>query len=248
LTALAEAVRKVVGELGDAHVMALSLAYRNASACTADVLASAHNVVPAVHHTAVDRLHRAWQFDPELPGAAIALALESARLTMMRSESPEIEIVVTGPDSPAVPIRLTSEVVVGLITDASRRVTIVSYSVARIPAVIAALADAKARGVRVNLIFESPGHFAHGGGVRFYGAHPIYQWAVDRRAVPHALLHAKAVIIDGQDILVTSANLSNLAQQSSLELGLLCRGGGIADRVQRHFDALIANGVLQGGG
>ena len=100
-------------------------------------------------------------------------------------------------------------------------------------------------GVKVNLIFESPTHFPDGGGGHFYSGHPIYQWPTDQRPTPKALLHAKAVIVDGRDILVTSANLSNLAHQSSLEVGLLCRGGGIADRVQRHFDELISSGLLQ---
>lgn len=245
MSTLAEAVRKVATELGDAHIAALATAYRTAPACTPDALAAAHKVVPAVHHAEVDRVHRAWKLDPDLPGSAIALALESVRLTMLRSETPRVEVVVTGPDSPAVPIRLTSEVVVGLIAAASTRVTIVSYSVAQIPAVLGALADAKSRGVKVNLIFESPEHFTDGGGSHFYGTHAIYHWPTHNRPAPHALLHAKAVIVDGRDILVTSANLSNLAHQSSLELGLLCRGGGIADRVQRHFDALIASGQLE---
>lgn len=245
MSALAEAVRRVATELGDAHIAALAEAYRAAPACTAEAFASAHKVVPAVHHAEVDRVHQAWQLDPAVPGSAVALALESARLTHLRSDRPQVEVVVTGPDSPAVPIRLTSEVVVGLISAALSRVTIVSYSVAEIPAVLKALADAKARGVKVNLIFESPAHFADGGGAHFYGAHPTYHWQMDKRPAPHALLHAKAVIVDGRNILVTSANLSNLAHQSSLELGLLCRGGGIADKVQRHFDALIARGELQ---
>lgn len=245
MNALAEAVRRVATELSDPHIAALAKAYRAAPACNAEAFASAQKVVPAVHHAEVERVHQAWQLDPAVPGSAVALALESARLTHLRSDRPQVEVVVTGPDSPAVPIRLTSEVVVALIAAASSRVTIVSYSVAHIPAVLNALADAKTRGVRVNLIFESSAHFADGGGAHYYRAHSTYHWPMDKRPAPHALLHAKAVIVDGREILVTSANLSNLAHQSSIELGLLCRGGGIAEKVQRHFDALIAAGHLE---
>lgn len=53
------------------------------------------------------------------------------------------------------------------------------------------------------------------------------------------------MIVDGRTLLVTSANLSNLAHQHSLELGLLCHGGGIADKVQRHIDELISQGQLR---
>jgi phosphatidylserine/phosphatidylglycerophosphate/cardiolipin synthase-like enzyme len=245
LSTLAEAVRRVATELGDPHIAALAKAYQTMPGCTPDGLATANKVVPVVHHAEIDRLHSAWALDPRVPGSAVALALESARLTLLGRDAPRVEVVVTGPDSPAVPIRLTSEVVVGLIAASTRRVTIVSYSVAQIPAVLDALAGAAARGVRINLIFESPSHFAEGAGVHCYGAHPIYHWPVNKRPAPPALLHAQAVIVDGEDILVTSANLSNLAYQTSLELGLLCRGGGIADRVQRHFDALIRSGQLQ---
>jgi putative cardiolipin synthase len=248
LSTLPEAVRRVATELGDSHIAALAVAYRTATSCTPAALAAALDVVPAVHHTEVDRVHRVWMLTPELPGAAVALALESARLAVVRSDRPRVEVVVTGPDSPAVPIRLTSEVVVGLIAAATRRVTIVSYSVAQIPVVVQALSDAKTRGVQINLIFESPAHFSDGGGSHHYGAHPIYHWPIAQRPAAHALLHAKAVIVDSRDILVTSANLSNLAHQSSLELGLLCRDGGVADRVQRHFDALIAKGDLERAG
>ena len=242
---LAEAVRHVATELGDAHISALAEAYRTMPVCTPDGLALARSVLPAVHYAEVERLQRAWALDPQVPGPAIALALESARLTVLGTDAPRVEVVVTGPDSPAVPIRLTSEVVVSLIASSTSRITIVSYSVAQIPAVLDALADATSRGVKVNLIFESATHFSEAAGMHFYGAHPIYHWPLDRRPAPHALLHAKAIIVDSQDILVTSANLSNLAYQASLELGLLCRGGGVADRVQRHFDALISGGQLQ---
>src|SRR5207302_9672204 len=115
LTALAEAVRRVAVQLGDAHITALSETYRSIPNWAPDTLTAARNVVPAVHHPAVDRVHNAWALDPTLPGSAVALALESARLTVLRSDAPRVEVVVTGPDSPAVPIRLTSEVVVGLI-------------------------------------------------------------------------------------------------------------------------------------
>lgn len=242
MSSLADAVREVALGLGDAHVDALAAAYRKAPACSLAALSAAHAAIPAVHHDHVHRVHTAWSATPDTPGAAIALALEAARLTAGRSGGPKVEVVVTGPDSPAVPIRLTSEIVVGLIASAQKRLTLVSYSVTHVAEVAAALTDAKTRGVKVQLIFESPDHFGNVG--HAYAAHPTYHWPkADRPA--NALLHAKAVIVDARDLLVTSANLSNLAHQSSLELGLLCRGGGVGQQVQHHFDALIAGGTLQ---
>ena len=72
----------------------------------------------------------------------------------------------------------------------------------------------------------------------------MYHWPTDQRDPPDAKLHAKAVIVDSRDILLTSANMTNAAYDKNIELGLLCRGGTTARRVQKHFDALVARGVL----
>ena len=39
--------------------------------------------------------------------------------------------------------------------------------------------------------------------------------------------------------------MTNAAYDKNIELGVLCRGGDDRPRVQRHFDALIARGVLR---
>jgi hypothetical protein len=38
--------------------------------------------------------------------------------------------------------------------------------------------------------------------------------------------------------------MTNAAYDKNIELGVLCRGGPTAARVQRHFDALITRGAL----
>jgi phosphatidylserine/phosphatidylglycerophosphate/cardiolipin synthase-like enzyme len=140
---------------------------------------------------------------------------------------------------------LTSEVVSGLIDEANERVTVVSFAAYAVPSVLAALDAAATRGVHVRLILESPEKLKDGGGAGAYAAFPTYEWPVERRVPPDALLHAKAVIVDGHAVLVTSANLTNAAYDKSIELGVLCRGGGVANQIQHHFDALIAAGVLR---
>ncbi|MBV9170976.1 MAG: hypothetical protein JOZ81_12925 [Chloroflexi bacterium] len=51
-----------------------------------------------------------------------------------------------------------------LIGRANHRVTLVSYAAYQMPSIIAALQGAAARGVRIDLILESPEHLAGGGG------------------------------------------------------------------------------------
>lgn len=120
----------------------------------------------------------------------------------------------------------------------------ISYAAYQMPAVVAALDAAVARGVRVRLILESPEKLDGGGGAHAYARFSTYHWPVDRRDPPDAKLHAKAVIVDGRDVLLTSANMTSAAYSRNIELGVLCRGGGVAAQIQRHFDGLIRNGTL----
>ncbi len=245
MSRLADAVVAVVAELGDAHVRSLASAYRTAGAYDEASEFAVRQGLPAAHRERIDPLNAAWAENVGTSGASIALALETALAAKMSAATVSVDVVVTGPDSPAAPVRLTSEVVRQLIASAQQRVTLVSYAAYRMPAIIAALDAAVARGVRVDLILESPEHLDGGGGAAAYAKYRVYQWPADQRDPPEAKLHAKAVIVDSGDVLLTSANMTNAAYDKNIELGLLCRGGGTAGRVQEHFDALIARGVIR---
>ena len=212
---------------------------------TTEQAAAVRRAVPAPHHAEVDRLNLAWVAQPSLAGDAIAVALESVQSARRHADVAIVEVVVTGPESPAAPVRLTSEVVRRLIDQATKRVTLVSYAAYQMASIIAALDAAVARGVAVSLILESADKLDGGGGAHAYARVRTYHWPVDRREPPDANLHAKAVIVDSRDVLLTSANMTNAAYDKNIELGVLCRGGGVASQVQRHFDALIARGVLE---
>jgi phosphatidylserine/phosphatidylglycerophosphate/cardiolipin synthase-like enzyme len=179
-----------------------------------------------------------------MQGASIALALETALTARQIAATASIDVVITGPDSPSAPVRLTSQVVQQLIASAEQRITLVSFAAYQIPTIIAALDDAAARGVRIDLILESPEHLEGGGGASAYAKYRTYEWPADKREPPDAKLHAKAIIVDSHDVLLTSANMTNAAYDKNIELGVLCRGGTTAQRVQKHFDSLIARGVL----
>ncbi|MGB3411189.1 MAG: DISARM system phospholipase D-like protein DrmC [Microthrixaceae bacterium] len=241
---LADAIAATVRALASAHVRALADAYRDCGPYSTKLAAKARDAIPAPHHGEVDRLNTVWAAHPELPGAALALALDSVQAAQRSADVPTVEVVVTGPASLAAPVRLTSEVVRQLIDQATKRVTLVSYAAYAMASVITALDAAVARGVSVNLILESAENLNGGGGAHAYAKYRTYQWPIDRREPPDAKLHAKAVIIDSCDVLLTSANMTNAAYDKNIELGVLCRGGGVARQVQAHFDGLIKQGVL----
>ncbi len=64
----------------------------------------------------------------------------------------------------------------------------------------------------------------------------------DPRALEPAgpgVLHAKAVVADDEAVFLTSANLTEAALDSNVEMGLLVRDRALAASVSTHFRALI---------
>jgi phosphatidylserine/phosphatidylglycerophosphate/cardiolipin synthase-like enzyme len=60
---------------------------------------------------------------------------------------------------------------------------------------------------------------------------------------PSGVLHAKAIVIDDEVALVTSANLTEAALDRNIELGLLVRDRALAASVSTHFRTLIDRGL-----
>jgi len=58
------------------------------------------------------------------------------------------------------------------------------------------------------------------------------------------VLHAKAVVADGETVFVTSANLTEAALDRNIELGLLVRDSALATSISNHFRVLIEGGLL----
>ena len=58
-------------------------------------------------------------------------------------------------------------------------------------------------------------------------------------------MHAKCVVVDGAQALVTSANFTEAAQERNIEVGLLVDAPALADRLEEHFASLIRDGHLE---
>ncbi|KAA0232764.1 MAG: hypothetical protein JJLCMIEE_03572 [Acidimicrobiales bacterium] len=246
MTTLAELTADVARRLAPVHLASVAAAYRKEPAYSKEGAATVTRALPGPHKEVLAELHAAWAAQPETPGVALAIGLESAATTEAASDRTAVEVVVTGPNSPVAPVRLTSEVVRRLIDDAKHRVMLVSYAAYQVDSVIKALDRAvDERGVTVQLILESSENLDGGGGAHAYAKYVVYEWPPADRVPHEAKLHAKAVIVDGRDVLLTSANMTNAAYSKNIELGVLCRGGNTARHVQEHFDGLISTGVLQ---
>ena len=61
---------------------------------------------------------------------------------------------------------------------------------------------------------------------------------------PTGVLHAKAVVADGEAVFTTSANLTDAALDRNIELGILIRDRALAASVTGHFQGLIDKEML----
>lgn len=62
---------------------------------------------------------------------------------------------------------------------------------------------------------------------------------------PAGVLHAKAVVADGEAVFVTSANLTDSAWDENIELGVLAHDHALATSVTAHFQGLIDGEILK---
>lgn len=63
--------------------------------------------------------------------------------------------------------------------------------------------------------------------------------------IPGGVLHAKAVVADGQTVFITSANLTEAALERNIELGILVRDSALAQSVNLHFQGLVEARLLK---
>jgi phosphatidylserine/phosphatidylglycerophosphate/cardiolipin synthase-like enzyme len=69
--------------------------------------------------------------------------------------------------------------------------------------------------------------------------------ALSIETAQRASLHAKCVVIDRATALITSANLTEAAQQRNIEVGILVRNAALAGRLANYFEELFSLGVLR---
>jgi cardiolipin synthase A/B len=188
---------------------------------------------------------------------AVALALRSAvgLRNQERLRRPEIEIVWTGPEAEGPLVRPTAVVVPEMLEavhDAGE-ILLVGYSFSSaddepLASVVDLLCAASRRGARVTFALHRDGEGKN-------RDHLLSAW--DPRALkprlltwdpptefPYTKLHAKVLVVDRLEALVTSANMTLHGLQANLELGLRVRGPQ-AREIAIRFDHLMATGALR---
>jgi len=252
----AETIAGIAAALPDGHLAAWRRVLATVDAPDGQVEAALIDAQPGyLVATHARRLVASWRAEaPDLPGPAVALALGSAATIHRRATARRTELVVSGPVSPSVPVRLTSSVVVELIRSARASLLVVSFAAYGVPEVVAELRAAADRGVRIDLVLESSA--ADGGALRgTTGAEAAFTTLRDRAAFWHwparhrpavgnsrAALHAKIIAVDQRTALITSANLTDRAMSHNIEVGVVLRDPGPVRRLVAHVTALMNPG------
>ena len=177
-----------------------------------------------------------------------------------------IDLVTTGPEAAGVTNRDTSVVVRDLFAHAQTSVLIAGYAMYQGQWVFQALADRirECPELRVRLFLDiQRGHTdtttASALVRRFAERFAAHQWpkgsplpalfydprSLAMSADKRTSLHAKCVVVDTRKVFVSSANFTEAAYKRNIEVGLLIHSKSLADRVVRHFEALLAEGVLK---
>ena len=184
-------------------------------------------------------------------------------LTGSAARAPRPDLVWSGPEVPGLHARDTRRVYEELLGTAERSVWASTYAFFDGPRAFEVLArrmDATP-GLQVTLLLNiqrKRGDTTVGGPARAPVRRPLLEArlaghraaegvlrpARPRAGRPGGVLHAKAVVVDDEAVFVTSANLTEAALDSNIELGLLVRDRALAASVSTHFQVLIDQRLL----
>jgi phosphatidylserine/phosphatidylglycerophosphate/cardiolipin synthase-like enzyme len=219
----------------------------------------AHAIPTPDYRGAVISLLDKWRSkSPDVSPQAVAAALATASfIVKKRQEDEAVEVVWTGPDRGAIPLRRTEQAILQIINSAQSRILLVSYAVYSIPNIQEAVVRAAKQGVRITVVVETPDKLdvqneystlkALGDEVARCSA--VYYWPKANRKADDSgklgILHAKCVVADGRWLFLSSANLTKYAFDLNIELGVFLTGGGHAARIEQHFNRLIEDDILR---
>ena len=197
-----------------------------------------------------------------MSGQAVCACLEliaGAIISRPRLED-LVDLVTTGPETGGVANRDTSVVVSDLFRNAQRSVLVAGYAIYQGQSVFQSLAARMELhpGLLVRMFLDVPRMYrdtssASARIARFVHTFKTSQWP-NGAPMPHVYcceqimeplvgkpgsLHAKCIVVDNEQIFVSSANFTEAGQNRNIEVGLLVRSGIVSERLSRFFEALV---------
>lgn len=196
--------------------------------------------------------------DNRLDATAVAAVLRTAAeiREVERLDSPKVEVTWTGPDAEGPLVTDSTSAIERCLEECSDtgEVLLVGYSltVARNSAmerVIELLIEASRRHARIQVILHKDDEDKNKTELMkhwdvFVSKPQIYTWDPPA-SHPYTKLHAKCLVVDRLQMIVTSANYTFHGLESNIELGLLVRNQRLASAVHERFELLMNAGVLR---
>lgn len=180
--------------------------------------------------------------------ATVRLCLQALRIQYdeIRPKLLDAEFVATLPPNTPGIARPTQSVVTEMIERAKREVVLLGYEVTD-QGLVRLLADARSRGADVVLICDRE----KAAGKRVLNAWPanvprprVFQDKERPGAAPYASMHAKSLVIDGEDLLITSANFTFHGLQGNIEIGVRLSGTAAVE-ARKIFSYLVESGIVE---
>lgn len=182
------------------------------------------------------------------PTAVMRLCFQALRIQheLLRPHLLDAELVATLPPSMPGIARPTQAVVREMIRQATSEVIVLGYEFTD-PNTVQLLADATARGTDVVIICDR----GRGTVARIRDFWPpgcrrphVLQDRERAHGAPYASMHAKCLLVDARDLLVTSANFTFHGLYGNIEIGIRLRGSPVAE-ARKIFSHLVQDGVVE---
>jgi phosphatidylserine/phosphatidylglycerophosphate/cardiolipin synthase-like enzyme len=182
------------------------------------------------------------------PGRVVRMCLQALRIQHedLRPRLLDAELVATlPPESPGI-ARPTGRVMREMVSRASGEIILLGYEFTDVE-LVGLLAESAARGAQVIMICDR----SRGSARRVREVWPIHARAPrifqDRErsyAAPYASMHAKCLLVDGRDLLVTSANFTFHGLHGNIEIGVRLSGEPAAE-ARKIFSHLVESGIVE---
>lgn len=214
-------------------------------------------LAPELEPTALPSFLSEWRQIPDASAPSLAFAIRSVHRALRTANGSDtlLEAIWTGPSSMPSNLRHTSQVIPELIERASSYVVLVGYSInidyrgyGLTGRVFQHLVECSARGVHISAIIqdeESNFRALSDHWPSEYPAPELFTWTNGPTEDHMTKLHAKVLIADDTELIVTSANLTYHGLDQNLELGIHVRGfHPMIRRVRAQFDELRRAGII----
>lgn len=193
-----------------------------------------------------------------LGSPAIATTIRAAVgiRTEERLDRPQVEITWTGPDAEGPLVTPNAAAIERLLKECrdTGEILLVGYSLTApkgsfMEKVVNLLVDASRRRAKIQVIVHQDDEHKNKAELlknwnAFVRKPRVYTWDPPDD-LPYTKLHAKCLVVDRLQMLVTSANFTLHGLESNIELGLLVRNQPLSSAVHERFDALINAKVLR---